>query len=371
MFGGGEDAGGASVLTALVADYQIATPGKPARHVRRFIFDTLGPALRRRATTGAIPKPVWTEQQRLDRGADLAALNDTLVLFAGLPGELYVHRFAERAIGAKAATLRALRGPVDDATQETVADGVSLRTLELYAASRDLSMHPALAVAEPQIVRRVIRYLPNTNAQALDVQVTGDLAWNRLSPAGGGAAGVAASAIIEQGVLDTLLESVIVLRDAPALPGQTTAALFAEAVRLGIGFSGLRSPNDGALSGYPAAARELMRLELQSGLVLVVPSAPVLVDGQPRLGWWRVDPATGHTVGEMDTGLLQDFTEYSTTEEVSGVRIVRFHRVRVSREARHFADYAMRQRGNTSWAQWENLLSYAQKSWDTLGYIQY
>lgn len=317
----------------------------------------------------AIPKPTWTDQQRLDRGAELAAQNDTLILFAGLPSDLYIYRFAQRAIDAKAATIKASQGPVDDATLERVADGVSFRTLELYSASRDSSIHPELVVAEPQIVRRVIRYLPNTNADGLDVQVIGDLAWNRLSTATGSVAATTASAIIDQGVLDTLLESVIVFRDTPALPGQTTSALFTEAAKQGIAIVGLRDPNDAALANYPISTREMMRLDLQAGHCVIAPSKPVLVDGQPRLGWWRVDPTSAQTVGEMDTGLLQEMTEYNTTQEVNGVRIVRFHRVRISPEVRRWAQYAIEHRGNTSWSQWENLLSYGQKMWDTTAYL--
>jgi hypothetical protein len=71
----------------------------------------------------------------------------------------------------------------------------------------------------------------------------------------------------------------------------------------------------------------------------------------------------------MDTGLLQDYTEYTTTHEVSGVRIVRFHRVRISPDVRRWAEYTIRNRGNTSWSQWENLLSYGQKMLDTTAYL--
>lgn len=374
MGGAGDEAEAATVLTAVIADYQIGTPGKPTRHVRRFIFDSIGPDARRRAAMEAIPKPTWTVQQRLDRGAELAALNDTLVLFAGLPSDLYVHRFAQRAIDAKAATIKVSRGAVDDATLESAADGASFRTLEFYSASRDSSMHPALVVAEPQIVRRVIRCLPNTNAKTLDVQVTGDLAWNRLSPATGGVAAATASATIEQGVLDTLLEPAIVFRNTPPLPGQATSALFTEAGKQGIAIVWLRDPNDAALANYPISTREMLRLDLQAGQYVIAPSKPVLVDGQPRLGWWRVDPASAQTVGEMDTGLLQDMIEYSWEEDKNGIKIIHFRRMsikEVSQPAREWAEWAIQKRGNTDWNQWLNLLKYAQKCMDSMGTVYY
>jgi len=375
LFGGGEDEGeGTTVLTAVVAAYQIDTPGGATRRVSRVIFDSIGPEARRRSSTAAIPKPTWTDQQRLERGAELAALNDTLILFAGLPSDVYVYRFAQRAVDAKDATIKVSQGAADDATLERAADGMSRRTLEFYAASRDSSIHPELVVAEPQVVRRLIRYLPDANAKELDAQVTGDLASNRLSPASGSVTATAASAIVEQGVLDTLLESAIVLRDAPPLPGQTTAALFTEAGRQGIPAVGLGDPNDAALANYPVSARERMRLDLQAGFRVVAPSKPVVVDGQPRLGWWRVDPTSAQTVGEMDTGLLQDTIEYTYQEDRNSIQITHFKKIKtkdVDPRAREWAEWAIRKRGNTDWEQWRNLLKYASKCLDEMGTVYY
>ena len=158
-------------------------------------------------------------------------------------------------------------------------------------------------------------------------------------------------------------------RQSRAQPEGNPLALFAEAARQGIGTIGLHDPNDAALANYPISTREMMRMDLQAGQCVIAPSKPVLVDGQPRLGWWRVDPASAQTVGEMDTGLLQETTEYSTTESVNGIRITRFHRVRISPEVRSWAEHAIRNRGNTSWSQWENLLSYGQKMLDTTAYL--
>ena len=102
LTGGGQTAAEApSVLTALVADYQITIPGKPVRHVKRFIFDSIGPDARRSAQP--LPRPKWTEQQLVDRGADLASLNDTLV---ALRGTIYGKPVDERMARATLAKMR-------------------------------------------------------------------------------------------------------------------------------------------------------------------------------------------------------------------------------------------------------------------------
>jgi hypothetical protein len=87
-----------------------------------------------------------------------------------------------------------------------------------------------------------------------------------------------------------------------------------------------------------------------------------------RIGWWRIDPRTLQTVGVMDTGSLQNTVEYSVTTRsmASGSRIstesASARRACVGREA-------IRQRAATSWNQWLNLLSYAQRSINTTGLL--
>ena len=44
---------------------------------------------------------------------------------------------------------------------------------------------------------------------------------------------------------------------------------------------------------------------------MVVPERPLVFEGKARLGWWRVNPSNGETLGVMDTGFHQDTTEYS------------------------------------------------------------
>ena len=359
----GSSAEAPTVLTALVADYQITVPGQPLRHVRRFIFDSIGPEAR--ASTAPIPKPKWTEQQKIDRGAELAALHDTLVAFSSIDPDAYIYRFGERAIDSKDAAIKAekAKGRVDDLTLQKWADGVSLRTLELYAAARESSRNPRLVVAEPQIYRREIRYVPDQKATALDAQLISDLAWNRLAAING----TSATAAVEQGVLDTLEESIITLHDTPPAPGDNTAALLAEGAKQGVELVAIRDASDSHLGAFDGPTRSRMTLDLQNKQVVIAPAKPVEVDGKPRAAWWRVDPATGQTIGETDSGFLQDFVEYNETQEVNGVRITRFYRSRVSQGARDWAQQVIERRTQTSWSQWVNLLRYAQRSLDLTG----
>jgi hypothetical protein len=359
--GGDEPEAPPSVLTALFADYDITVPGRSAGHVRRVVFDSIGPE-NRRTTDGSIPRPSWTDEQRAARGTDIAAVNDTLVAFASPDMDTYIFRYAERVVGARDAILQAAAGTADDDTIDRAAQALSYRTLELYASARLLDSQ--LAIVEPQIFRRVVRQLPNANAAGVDVQAIADLAWNRVGPSG---ASATAATFITQGVLDTVQESAIILRDGTPRPAEATSALFEEAARQRIDITAFRPSDVARLAAFPPIARARMADDLDAGYVLVAPARPVTIDGAARAGWWRVDPQTGHVVGAMDTGWLQDYAEWQTTQEVNGVKIVRWHKLRVGPAARAWANRAVQLRGNTSWTQWNHLLRIAQQSINATG----
>jgi hypothetical protein len=239
-----------------------------------------------------------------------------------------------------------------------------MRSLELFAAARSADADSALVIAEPQVYRRIVRPLARGADGELDCEVWSDLAWNRARPAN---AAATPQDVVRAGVRDTLLERIVVLGDLAAKPADGTAALFAAAASAGIEPIAVRAADDPRLSTFPAAARARLAADLAEGYVAVVPQQPLMLDGEPRLGWWRVDERTGHTVGAMDTGLLQETVEYSQTQTVNGIRITRFYRRQVGPEARRWAEAAIRRRDSTTLNQFNNLMVYAQRTLETLG----
>ncbi|GIK54769.1 MAG: hypothetical protein HND44_04885 [Chloroflexi bacterium] len=93
----------------------------------------------------------------------------------------------------------------------------------------------------------------------------------------------------------------------------TTARIFEEAQAQGIGFVYVK-PNqldlldlylpDPNAYGYAAAA-------LIAGKEVLIPQAPVSIDGEPRLGWWEIDPVTGTAVSVLDDGTHGALMEYA------------------------------------------------------------
>jgi len=240
-----------------------------------------------------------------------------------------------------------------------LADRTSFSSLELYATQRSTASDPALYVAEPQIFRRIVAMVPGGDG-ALTLRATSDLAWNPLRTTGD------STKLIEAGVLDTLRESAVIMAAATS-PDQSTAALVDEAIRNGATLKLVKAQSDLGEVQIPTDAAARIRADLAAGQWVAMPSAPVVVAGAPRIGWWRIDPRTLQTVGVMDTGLLQNTVEYSVTTEVNGIRITQFHRMRVGPEAHRWASEVIRRRAATSWNQWTNLLRYAQQSLNSTG----
>lgn len=116
------------------------------------------------------------------------------------------------------------------------------------------------------------------------------------------------------GVMASALEGRIVTRAAGS-PALTTAVIMRRAQAEGIPvrlYSALeRDRLDGL--GLPDDVRERIEEDFDAGLVVMLPARPVLHQGSPRWGWWRIDPA-GRTVGVLDSGLHQAMIEHTLIE---------------------------------------------------------
>jgi hypothetical protein len=78
--------------------------------------------------------------------------------------------------------------------------------------------------------------------------------------------------------------------------------LFELAVDAGTELRVLTTLEPGATDGMTAATGALVRSTLEAGRYVVIPAAPVEVDGVARLGWWEYDSADGRIVDRMDDG---------------------------------------------------------------------
>ena len=112
-------------------------------------------------------------------------------------------------------------------------------------------------------------------------------------------------ASVRQGVFETELERA-------AFPGGevvNTSTVFDRATS---GVEVIRPREPGKLNNLAFNEDAKLRIveDLEAGFVVIVPNANVTIAGQPALGWWRVHPLGGETLGRMHSGEGQSTTGY-------------------------------------------------------------
>ena len=117
--------------------------------------------------------------------------------------------------------------------------------------------------------------------------------------------------LVLSGVLDAVAEQLLLAPefrgDDPVDPdfaiGHSVAGLFDEAATVGRPIRLVTTAADlDAIEADPIS-RGYLTAAVTSGQVIVVPVAPVDLDGTPVLGWWMIDPATGRTRDQLDNGM--------------------------------------------------------------------
>ncbi len=316
--GGGSEGGTdpPSVLTAEWLDLEIRSPGRPPRKVRRELFDILGPAAR----ASSSPSLEVGEALRLDRA--LLLFGDTEILLAAcqISPELVAHQEAsellERRAGFKA--LAAVEDPArwKEAVGHLSWESTRPRPLEAFALLRaGLGRHSGeVFLDRPNVVTHARRYRWDAKGGPTARDVI-DVAANGVAVRGGGET-EPALVRLEQGVADTVAEDLAL--GSGTEDSENTTTVFALADAAGVPAIALAGP-DAAVDplGLPADVRERVRADLAAGYTVVIPKVPVTLGGKPRTGWWRVDPATGETIGVMDTGFNTATTDYTETTVIT------------------------------------------------------
>lgn len=306
-----------SVLTAEWIDYEIRSPGRSPRRVRREVFDLLGPAARAAADRD-LPPPALAEKQRLERALALLGETELLPLVCGLPEEYAASLAAKQLLANRKALLSLLRDP-----GLTDIDALLARTGQLEPLPSPLNAFGALRHGPN--ARRSSLYLDRINLVSFHSSLRADAAGSdvlvhrafdivdnfvAVDPT---APGDPRRARVRQGVLDTNLE--FLLFQDPSLV-DSPAELLARSLReapAGADWMPIRSVEDEAWGQVDASSDLRARIgeDLTAGYVVLVPKTPLLVEGKRIEGWWRMDPRTGQTLGVGGRGWGQTATEKS------------------------------------------------------------
>lgn len=306
------------LLTAEWIEYEIRVPGEPPETIRREIFDTIGPAARASHRSGLdVPAPDDTRHSRLERGMALLGGTEILALPCDLSEAFLQKRVVDHVLAQREPLARAIADGVADADRIAAAAELLPFPSQLYA----------LALARANWGGSNDVYLDRPNILSFHRQI---VLTEGAKPAVLEAFDIVANGVgidpstdenpfvlrLEQGVLDTSFESVL-LENAGEEPGSTQgpSLAFARSLSSGSPWSLVEKGQTEAWieSALPEDARARIEADLVDGYLAIVPARPVPVGARDCVGWWRIDPETGETLGIGDRGWGQTNTEYIMT----------------------------------------------------------
>jgi hypothetical protein len=318
--GGGGTPQNASQLTAEWIEYRITRPGAAGPLVvRRDVFDLIGPAAR---AAGKLPAGKFTDAQRLDRGLATMDAIELLPQVCHFPSSYIDHLMLQGCLAVSDQYLYLMTGtgPVADPknVEARQPKPTPSKLYNLAAARRTWSpAREGLYFDRPNLLAHRIRVRADvkgnfTYGESFDI-IANQL--QALPPM----AGQSVSLRLRQGVLETCAEASLLA--APFGPMHNTSEMMARSAAQQIRWVPMRSAEDPKWASVqiPADVRARATQDLAAGYVVVVPERGVNVDGETELGWWRINPATGETLGRMDTGEGQSLTERIIQHSIMGL----------------------------------------------------
>ena len=290
------------VLTAEWVEFVLEAPGRPARTVRRQIFDLIPPSVRK--PQAQVAEPVLSDRQRLDRAAAALGVIDLLPLGCQLSPEAVEEISLANLKENHPRILEVLRNAGTD--QKKTMDNIvklSVFPASLYnwALARGAwSQHyNQLGIDQTNLVclRRQLRMDAQQNPLT---RVVLDIVANpvALRP---GAQVDAFAARVEQGIVDTNVEAAVL----PAPNGaMNLPQLCKRADAQGVKWIAIKPGDGAALAALKISEEDRSRIdqELAHGYTVIAPQRPVELAGATSFGWWRLDGQSGETLGMTEFG---------------------------------------------------------------------
>jgi uncharacterized membrane protein len=258
---------------------QLADPQYAARSRTANFYDVLGSAI----TANALPDPIQTPEET-------QAMNEAKVQYFLARNEQYALgglAFAELADPAAQDIEQNLRVKlfydqprIIIASSAAQADGTVSKTMDLRATEAEAIVYPD---------------------QAVDAQFTAQ--WLK-------------------GVAESYFEGETIWQLTGEVP-LTTSRIFDEMAAQNIQPVLITRAEMDLLAVYlpDSAAYAHAVAALLEGKNVLIPQSSVLVDGEPLLGWWEIDPQTGVVTGVLQNGLHGALIEYAMLVEIFGFAV--------------------------------------------------
>ena len=304
-----------SHLTAEWIEYEIRVPGQPVRKIRRQVFDLQGPAARGQ---GNVLRPETMESRRLDRGLALIGETEILPLGCQLSEEFVYFLLMEKLLANKEVFMRVIEDRFDDASAEFLKVLPLISPLYVLALSRwELARFHNKIYLNCSNIFSFHYGLRNDSYKDLLYFLAVDIVSNDIviRP---GVDGDPFLVCLEQGVLDTNLEAMIMARGNRA---QSTALIFTETTTQGMNWIAIKKRGDDHWKklNIEADARNLIERDLDAGFVVVVPESTIKIGDRTLITWWSVDPKSGQTLGFSEYGWGSGMISYEFLHSVTKI----------------------------------------------------
>ncbi len=297
--------------TAEWIDYEIKVPGSPIQRLRRPVFDLLGPARRASHATDFDGTP---DLRKLERFEALWGATDILLQSSDFTAEFVAHLHSADLVASQKA-LKDLAREEDPAKARDMATEI-LGRIEIWGALPNYVMWRSSLGANagdsfidrPNMLhyragRAVVKAGPGVFRELIDV----------ASNPGGARRGSGSSSFevrVRQGVADTVAEMLALGADIGM--AENTASVFGRLPANNNRGMLIAAGDEAAARALPWPEDEIARVaaDVSAGYMVLVPREAVMIGDQQRVGWWRVDPVSGETIGVMDSGFHQGGVEY-------------------------------------------------------------
>ncbi len=308
-FGGssGESSADYMTLTAEWIDYTLVAPGGKETTVRRYVLDRVGEANRSQG------KAVIMDQTPLAEAAKALLTAYTILVLPGEYSSAYIsHRTVERTLAELALqpylkTDMKLSDIPQDAvrsimpTQDIVLNGVFANAVAPGSGLIAYRAEPALVICESG-------YVPGRSEATAYERVDVIRNARRVFSVKDGSVTPAPEEAVRIGAWETYAERAALRQAAPPF-GALTA--IRQATDASIPLRVLKPGDRDVLAGlsHSDATKASVQADLDAGYVVILAERPTEPGG--RTGWWRVNPATGETLGVSTGGYGDSMVEYA------------------------------------------------------------
>lgn len=312
------------VMTAQWIDFELAAPGVATRSERRFVVDRLGPAARAAGVAVLPGEAPDDDALRLALAGMSEIMVTTGVVSEALAFDTMLANYARnRETLERLAAMAAGTQPLDAGFYGAYApypNKLMIHALLQQEQARLVAARSGVHAysAEPSVVVRRLMVWQGEDG-ALGGGQAIDLVHTRLQTAAvdGIPAELVARFQRDYGTALTSLEHQMLgwigRAECPECGDQPvvgTTAVMQQASAAGVAMRVLTSETPDAIpTAYAADDRMRIAADLAAGYWVIVPEAPVSVAGDDVVAWWRIDPATGATIGMTPHGGA-DFVEY-------------------------------------------------------------